>query len=81
LVSDSGGSQEECAFLGIPCLIHRAVSEHDTGLDGAVLLSHLDLAVVGDFLGNPSRWRTSYAHARTRPSEKIVDELERRGAL
>jgi UDP-N-acetylglucosamine 2-epimerase (non-hydrolysing) len=81
LVSDSGGSQEECAFLGIPCLIHRAVSEHDTGLDGSVLLSHLDLAVVGDFLSNPSRWRTSYAHARTRPSEKIVDELERRGAL
>jgi UDP-N-acetylglucosamine 2-epimerase (non-hydrolysing) len=81
LVSDSGGSQEECAFLGIPCVIHRAVSEHDTGLDGSVLLSHLDLEVVTDFLADPERWRVPFASAGAKPSEKIVDELGRRGAL
>jgi UDP-N-acetylglucosamine 2-epimerase (non-hydrolysing) len=81
LVSDSGGSQEECAFLGIPCAIHRAVSEHDTGLDGSVLLTHLDLAVMRDFLADPERWRVPFAATGTKPSAKTVDELARRGAL
>jgi UDP-N-acetylglucosamine 2-epimerase (non-hydrolysing) len=81
LVSDSGGSQEECAFLGLPCLIHRAVSEHDTGLDGSVILSRLDLDVVGTFLADPGRWRIPPAGASARPSERIVDDLVRRGVI
>ncbi len=81
LISDSGGSQEECAFLGLPCLIHRAASEHDTGLDGSVVLSRLDLRVVGDFLAAPQRWRTAPAPAGAGPSAIIADELARRGAL
>jgi len=81
LISDSGGSQEECAFIGLPCVIHRAVSEHDTGLDGSVVLSRLDLDVVRDFLQAPERWRVPVADAGSGPSAVIVDELARRGAL
>ncbi len=81
LISDSGGSQEECAFLGLPCVIHRAVSEHETGLDGSVLLSGLDLRVVRDFLVDPERWRVAPARPVSTPSSTIVDELARRGAV
>ena len=81
VVCDSGGSQEECAFLGIPCLIHRAVSEHDTGLDGSVVLSRLDLDVVDQFLASPLQWRTLPTSASKRPSERIVDVLASLGAL
>jgi UDP-N-acetylglucosamine 2-epimerase (non-hydrolysing) len=81
LISDSGGSQEECAFLGIPCVIHRAVSEHDTGLDGSVVLSRLNLDVVRGFLENPARWRIPAAETGTGPSRIIVDELQRRGLV
>jgi UDP-N-acetylglucosamine 2-epimerase (non-hydrolysing) len=81
LVSDSGGSQEECAFLGLPCLIHRAVSEHDTGLDGSVVLSRLDLDVVRDFLIAPDRWRVPPATTGSGPSMRIVDDLAARGAV
>jgi UDP-N-acetylglucosamine 2-epimerase (non-hydrolysing) len=81
LISDSGGSQEECAFLGLPCVIHRAVSEHDTGLDGSVLLSGLDLAVVRDFLADPELWRVAPERPVSTPSSTIVDELARRGAV
>lgn len=81
LVSDSGGSQEECAFLGIPCVIHRTVSERDDGLNGSVLLSHLDLDLVADFLADPERWRVRFESAGTKPSVTIVDELGRHGAL
>lgn len=53
LVTDSGGSQEECAQLGHPCLVHRAVTERRDGLEGPVVLSGLDLDVVRDFLKGP----------------------------
>ena len=82
LVTDSGGCQEECAFLGLPCLIHRTVSEHDTGLDTSVVLSLLDMAVVRRFLADPGRWRSPPEPAAVRPSAIIVDELApRRGAV
>lgn len=81
LVSDSGGSQEECAFLGIPCVIHRAVSEHDTGLDSSVLLSGMDLNRVSQFLSDPERWRIPFSGQRGHPSRLIVDALAARGAV
>ena len=81
LVSDSGGSQEESAFLGLPCLIHRTVSEHDTGLDGSVVLSRLDLGVVRSFLADPARHRTAPAAEGSGPSARIADDLETRGLI
>jgi len=53
LVTDSGGSQEECAQLGHPCLVHRAVTERQDGLGGPVVLSGLDLGVLRRFLAGP----------------------------
>ena len=81
LVSDSGGSQEESAMLGLPCLIHRAVSEHETGLGETVVLSRLDLDVVRDFLAEPSRWRTDVQSMSLGPTKIIVDDLARRGVI
>ena len=82
LVTDSGGSQEECAFLGMPCVVHRAVSERHDGLeDGSVVLSRLDLRVVSEFLAAPERWRTEPAQGTVAPSRVIVEELARRGAI
>ncbi len=81
LVTDSGGSQEECAFIGLPCLIHRAVTEHETGLDGSVVLSRMDLEVVRDFLADPGRLRTDSAPPSESPSERVVALLEERGFL
>jgi UDP-N-acetylglucosamine 2-epimerase (non-hydrolysing) len=76
LVTDSGGSQEECAYLGVPCLVHRGVTEHDTGLDGSVVLSRFDLDLVRRFLENPDRWRTEPRLPERSPTAVIVDFLE-----
>jgi UDP-N-acetylglucosamine 2-epimerase (non-hydrolysing) len=81
LVTDSGGSQEECAFLGHPCLVHRAVSEHDTGLDSCVVLSRMDLDVLRAFLDDPDRLRAPAPEPEARPTEIVLRELERLGAL
>jgi UDP-N-acetylglucosamine 2-epimerase (non-hydrolysing) len=81
LVSDSGGTQEESAILGLPCLIHRAVSERQSGLDGTVVLSGLNLEVVREFLADPRRWRTDVIEPNLGPSKVIVDDLARRGVI
>jgi UDP-N-acetylglucosamine 2-epimerase (non-hydrolysing) len=79
LVTDSGGSQEECAFLGHPCLIHRSVTERDAGLGRSVSMSYMDLDVLRAFLGRPERFRTHPALPSESPSDTIVDFLCEQG--
>jgi UDP-N-acetylglucosamine 2-epimerase (non-hydrolysing) len=80
LVTDSGGSQEECAQLGHPCLVHRAVTERKDGLDGCVVLSGLDLDVVRDFMRGP--WATRVPPASDRsPTGLIVAYMEHEGFI
>jgi UDP-N-acetylglucosamine 2-epimerase (non-hydrolysing) len=81
LVTDSGGSQEECAFMGHPCLVHRAVTEHETGLDGSVVLSRMNQETVRAFLSDPERFRCAPPPSAESPSEQIVRYLEERGFL
>jgi UDP-N-acetylglucosamine 2-epimerase (non-hydrolysing) len=81
IISDSGGSQEESAILGIPCLIHRTVSERQAGVGETVVLSGLDLDVVRSFLEHPNRWRTDVVESNLGPSKIIVDDLARRGVV
>ena len=39
VVTDSGGSQEECFYLDRPCLVHRVRTERQEGLGENVVLS------------------------------------------
>lgn len=80
LVTDSGGSQEECAALGIPCLVHRAATERQDGLDnGAVVLSGMRIETLEMFLAEPERYRRDTSTDERSPSEIIVSDLRRRG--
>ncbi len=80
LVTDSGGSEEECAYLGHPCLVHREVTERSQDLNDSVLLSGMDLDVVRAFLADPPQ-RAQSAIEDTRPTDVILDYLESRGHL
>lgn len=79
LVTDSGGSQEECAQLGHPCLVHRIATERPDGLDGPVVLSRMDFGVVAGFLADPLTYARPPAPGATRPTDTIIAYLERRG--
>lgn len=82
LVTDSGGSQEECAQLGHPCLVHRAATERPDGLEGgSVVLSRVDLQVVRAFLEDPLAFARSPQTDQRRPTDVIIEYLERRGHL
>jgi UDP-N-acetylglucosamine 2-epimerase (non-hydrolysing) len=79
VVTDSGGSQEECFYLDLPCLVHRVKTERREGLGENAVLSGMDADVLRDFLGDPARFRRMSTLPPSSPSDVIVADLERRG--
>jgi UDP-N-acetylglucosamine 2-epimerase (non-hydrolysing) len=79
VVTDSGGSQEECYYLDLPCLVHRVKTERREGLGENAVLSGMRAEVLSDFLADPMRFRRRAALPIASPSRVIVDDLERRG--
>lgn len=80
LVTDSGGSQEECTALGIPCLVHRVATERQDGLaHGPVVLSGMRPDALDAFLADPDRYRRAQDIDAESPSEIIVNDLQLRG--
>jgi UDP-N-acetylglucosamine 2-epimerase (non-hydrolysing) len=79
VVTDSGGSQEECYYLDLPCLVHRVKTERREGLGENAVLSEMRAKVLRDFLADPARFRRRTALAPASPSDLIVADLERRG--
>ena len=57
VVTDSGGSQEECYYLDLPCLVHRVKTERREGLGENAVLSEMRADVLRDFLADPARFR------------------------
>jgi len=81
LFTDSGGSQEECFYLDLPCLVHRKRTERREGLGENVVLSGHDLGVAASFLADPRSFRRTTVLTPASPSDVIVDDLEARGFL
>jgi UDP-N-acetylglucosamine 2-epimerase (non-hydrolysing) len=79
VVTDSGGSQEECFYLDLPCLVHRVRTERREGIGENAVLSDLSVDLLRDFLADPSRHRRRSALPDASPSDVIVSDLERRG--
>jgi UDP-N-acetylglucosamine 2-epimerase (non-hydrolysing) len=81
VVTDSGGSQEECYYLDLPCLLHRVKTERHEGVGENAVLSGMRADVLSDFLADPTRFRRRTELAAASPSDVIVADLERRGFL
>lgn len=75
VVTDSGGLQEECAALGIPCAVHRERTERHQGIGENVILTGGDVGRLHEFL---SAWRSYRRPSRLdeqSPSELIAAVL------
>ena len=81
VVTDSGGSQEECYYLDLPCLVHRLKTERREGLGENAVLSGMDASLLRGFLVDPGRYRRRTALPAASPSDVIVADLERRGCV
>lgn len=74
-MTDSGGLQEESAFLGIPCLIHRMATEREEGLGKTAELSYYDKARVEAFMDNPDKYIGAREGEEIQPTKIIIDKL------
>jgi UDP-N-acetylglucosamine 2-epimerase (non-hydrolysing) len=81
LITDSGGSQEECAALGLPCLVHRRATERLEGLGESVVLSNMDLGVARGFLQEFRTFRRPPLEQASSPTARIVELLSEEGFL
>ena len=75
LISDGGSNQEECSYLGKPCLLMRESTERQEGLDGCCVLSRFEQKRIDDFLNNPDRYARAPVPALGSPSQRILDAL------
>jgi UDP-N-acetylglucosamine 2-epimerase (non-hydrolysing) len=75
-VTDSGGLQEECTYLNIPCLVHRKATERMEGIkEGLVKLSLYDDSALRNFLDNPDALRQKHPVKPQSPTRIILDYL------
>ena len=76
-------NQEECRFLGEPCLLLRNVSEHEEGLDTNVVVSESSADIVDNFLrhyhgiGPNHCWATSHPLPSSLILHKAMPESQR----
>jgi len=61
LVTDGGSLQEECALLGIPCLLYRRRTERDDGLGKNVVISGRDPETMRAFVQDYESYRVAPA--------------------
>lgn len=75
LISDGGSNQEECSYLGLPCLLMRKESERDEGLGENNLLSKFDEKLIATFLADPSHYAREPRWPKQSPTKLIMDAL------
>lgn len=75
IITDGGGNQQECYYLGKPCLLLRNVTEGNEGLGGNVLLSNNDASIIREFIANYKQYQTPPVRATVSPSSMIADVL------
>jgi UDP-N-acetylglucosamine 2-epimerase (non-hydrolysing) len=78
VVTDSGGSQEECFYLDRPCLVHRVRTERQEGIGENVVISGLRDEALRTFLADPTPYRRRSPLPNAAPSDVIIADLERR---
>jgi len=75
VVTDGGSIQEECFYLGRPCLLMRMKTEREEGLGANALLSRFDEHAIDDFVGNWASYRREPSLGRAAPLDTIVDKI------
>lgn len=77
IISDGGSNQEECSYLGIPCLLMRNETERHEGLGENAVLAKFDRRIIDDFIDNHEHYRREPIRPETSPSSIIVDAIAR----
>jgi len=75
VITDGGSIQEECYYLGIPCLIMRNKTERLDGLGEMAYLSEFNQNNINAFMNSISSSVREPKVFKKNPSKLIVDHL------
>jgi UDP-N-acetylglucosamine 2-epimerase (non-hydrolysing) len=79
VVTDSGGLQAECAYLGLPAAIHRERTETPQHLGRTIVLTEMRSEKLAEFLETYQDRRGESQMDRYRPSAVVGDALSHLG--
>jgi len=77
VVTDSGGVQEECSTLGIPCFIHRKATERADGIGKNCVLTFMKVDNLETLILKSSSYRHPSGFDTASPAKTIVNYLEK----
>lgn len=77
IITDGGSNQEECSYLGLPCLLMRRYTERQEGLGDNAVISGYDPQVVADFVAGYRERKGERKLDSVSPSGIIAGHLER----
>lgn len=75
VITDSGGLQEECWELGLPCLVHRIATERSDGLGENARLSRWKSGEIPGFYDIFENYKRPRKKQGTSPTEIIIKTL------
>jgi len=75
IITDGGSNQEECFYLGTPCLLFRSETERMEGLNANIVISKFNSEIIRDFVANYKSYRRKPVSENISPSHLIVDQI------
>ena len=75
MISDGGSVQEECYYLGQPCLIMRNRTERTHGLGDNAVLGRFDSDVIREFVKNYKKYECQEISPEASPSSLLIDDM------
>lgn len=77
VVTDGGSNQEECSYIGKPCLLLRKASERQEGIGRNVVVSAYSKAVVDEFVENYMSYEQPPLFNQASPCALILEHLKK----
>ena len=77
VITDGGSNQEECYYMGKPCIIMRNTSERQEGIGQNAVISDYDYQRIAPVLERTEEYSITPDNLDVSPSQIIVDELAR----
>lgn len=75
IITDGGSIQEECCYLGKPCLIMRKRTERGDGVGRNAMLASFDKTIIYAFIRDYEKYKKKETIPEMSPSIMLVDEI------
>jgi UDP-N-acetylglucosamine 2-epimerase (non-hydrolysing) len=75
VVTDGGSNQEECYYLGKPCIIMRTTSERQEGIGENAVICNYKYPEIERVMNNLPRYQTGANLTINSPTAIIIDQL------